>query len=120
MWIKKIFIVVLISTLYGCKHWEPLTPAELDRQIIYTTLTLVDWRQTQKIGAGEYVEFNPILGEYPSRDKIDTLIPLGILTQWGMTYYLPHKYRKTWQYFVIGAETTAVANNYSIGIRVDF
>ncbi len=114
-------LVLLLCTGCSGKHFEPLTQPELNRQYVATALTLVDWKQTQQIVKDDNLyEMNPLLGRYPSRDKVDTLIPLGILSQWAITYYLPKKYRKTWQYFVIGAETTAVVNNYSVGIRIDF
>lgn len=122
MLIKKIFIIILLFVCAGCsgKHFEPFSGPDTARQVVYTTVTIVDWRQTQKLRDAGYDDNSPALGPYPSRNQVDTKISLGIVAHGLVTWYLDPEFRPYWQYSWIGIELNAVDHNIKLGFKVDF
>jgi hypothetical protein len=109
-----------IFSIAGCST-TPLTREDIKYQLVLTAITAVDWAQSREFeDSGLFYERNIVLGRRPSKDKVDAMIPLGILGQWLVTRQLKPEHRRAWQMFMVGVETTAVYNNYQIGIRVDF
>ena len=88
-------------------------------QGVYTIVTCIDWAQTKKGTENGYREGNPLLGERPSQQKIDTMIGLCILAHAGITYALPRNIRPIWQGLWIGIEYDAIEHNRNQGIRVN-
>jgi hypothetical protein len=116
---KKYLIALMVVTLAGCsgKHFEPFSGRELKTQLAYTMATMIDWKQTLNIVKDDrYYEINPILGKHPSRERVNTLIPLGIAAHWLIAWWLPKEYRATWQGGWLLVETTAIVHNYSVGL----
>ena len=65
-------------------------------------------------------EYNPILGEYPSRQDVDRYFAAAILGTAAIAYLLPSEYRKYFLGGVIVLEVATVLHNHSVGLRVNF
>ena len=114
---------VLMLTLFGCSGLssQPLSRKDVVLGALATSATLIDWRQTNLLIERQIPELNPILGAYPSKRKVNILIPLAVAGQWGVTRYIDPKYRPMWQWFLITVESTAIHRNYThCRIRIDF
>ena len=117
----RLVIALLSLVVAGVASAEPLNSTEWKREAAYGVLLLLDYGQTLDIKnhPGMY-ERNPILGDHPSDARIrNYFLALGA-GHLAVTYLLPREYRGYWQYFTIGVQTGYVANNYSIGLRLDF
>jgi len=116
----KLLIILLIPLLTGCSHLDPWTKTDKILEGSYLTLHCVDWLQTRSADWTEFEEKNPILGEAPSKGKVDLyFLGTGILHP-VVTHILPQEYRKWWQIITIGIEAGTVANNFRIGMRIGF
>ncbi len=96
------------------------TKADTQRQLVYTTLHVIDWGQTRDVVFHKYPERNILLGKHPSIQQVDIYFASTLAGHILVSYLLPPKYRKYWQSFWIGAELKTVVNNYSVGINVHF
>ncbi|MFA5340427.1 MAG: hypothetical protein WC332_01495 [Clostridia bacterium] len=137
---KRLAVALLVVMVCGCgtiknnvKSWDRYDTAY---QATYFTLTAVDLAQTRWMAkqdwewdGREYKERNPILGTKPHQDKVDIMIPAGMILHTGIALALPPKYklfdfeinpRRIWQMLWIGIETAAVGNNMGIGARIEF
>ncbi len=137
---KRLAIALLVVMLFGCgaiknnvKTWDRYDTAY---QTTYLALTTIDWAQTHwmakndwKWNGKEYREFCPLLGTKPHQDKVDILIPVGMVLHTGIALVLTPKYkilgfeinpRRIWQMIWIITEAGAVGNNMGIGARIDF
>ena len=119
MWIRILFICLLLTGCSG-KHFEPFSHKDTALQVVYTAATVADWRQTQKLRAAGWDDRSPVLGSHPSRNQVDTYIPLGIIGHGLVTWYLDPAYRPVWQYSWIAIEADAVEHNINLGFKVDF
>lgn len=90
------------------------------RQCALTTLICIDWLQTQEIVKQDHNEMNPFLGQHPSMSRVNLMIGGAIVISFLAAKYLPTKYRRWFQYIVIGAESGMIYNNYQRGIRINF
>jgi hypothetical protein len=86
------------------------------------TMMALDWGQTRYAARhpSRYSEKNPIMGAKPSTSKVDQYFALTSLLMAGVTYILPRSERRVFLSGVLVVETSAVVNNYRIGIKVDF
>lgn len=86
------------------------------------TMMAVDWAQTRYAARNptRFNERNPIMGRHPSTGEVDKYFALSSLLTIGMTYILPRTERRLFLGGVLVVETGAVANNYRIGVKVDF
>jgi hypothetical protein len=97
-------------------------------QATFLAITTVDWMQTRWMVKhdwqwdGEYYhELNPVLGDYPSLETVDTYIPLAMVAHTLVAMAIPNKtYRRIWQCLWIGVEGGAVYHNYSTGVKLEF
>jgi len=98
------------------------TKADIGLEITYGLAHIIDWRQTRYIAKNPhlYHETNFALGEHPSTKKVDIYFGLTGIGHIAVTHLLSSKYRPIWQSVWIGIETSHIANNYSIGIKVDW
>jgi len=115
-------IFVSIPGFTEDKWFQPLSTKEAVAQTIFTGICIWDWTQTLHISRHpeKYREVEFSLGDHPSKARVNTLIPLGIVSHGLVTWALPHKYRPYWQYVWIGIEANAVYTNYRSGIRISF
>lgn len=116
---KTLALILLLFSTTAHAEWSE---KDTQRQLIFTGLAALDWGQTRYIAKhpDEYYERNPLLGAHPTTGRVDGYFTSSILLHWGISAMLPDKWRKYWQYTGIAVETGAVANNYSLGIRLDF
>jgi hypothetical protein len=86
------------------------------------TMMALDWAQTRYASRHptRYSERNPVMGEHPSTAKVDQYFAIASLLMAGVTYILPRSERRLFLSGVIVVETSAVVNNYQIGIKLDF
>lgn len=122
---RRIILIILLSMSYvvnadtiSNKYFQPFTTQDKILQGTFTIVTLYDLLQTKEFRGEDRKELNPILGETPSQERVDTLIIGGIVIHGLVTYMLPIKYRVYWQMFFIGAELSTVARNHWIGVRL--
>lgn len=117
--ITILLILWLSSPTLAAELW---TKADMAREAAFVAVTVIDWSQTLKTAdhPEKWTENNPILGEHPSRGKVNTYFPAGILLHAVIAYALPRPYREWWQYTWIGVETAAVGKNLSVGIGISF
>ena len=92
------------------------------RELLWTTLLAVDYGQAMNISRHpeKFKEYNPILGKHPSQSSVGLYMLSAAIIHPIISYYLPPKYRKWWQYISIGVELGAVGNNFSAGIGVTY
>lgn len=114
-------IICLLLALSGnsvaASEW---TPDDTARQVALTALICVDWMQTQEIVKDSHEEMNPVLGKHPSMKRVNITIGSAIVLSFIIAKMLPSKYRKWFQFIVIGAESAAIYNNYRRGISINF
>lgn len=137
---RKLVLALLVVMMCGCgaiknnvKSWNRYDTAY---QATYLALTAVDWAQTHWMAKNdwnwddkEWKEFCPFLGTKPHQDKVDIMIPAGMILHTGIALALPPKYkvlgfeinpRRIWQMLWIGIEAAAVGNNIGVGARIEF
>lgn len=85
------------------------------RELATLGLIGMDWHQTRDFRAKGHPEINPILGRYPSRARVNTLIGAAMIGHPIVARLLPKKWRRAFQYGTIAAETLAVGNNWNKG-----
>lgn len=115
--------LIFTLLLYGCAStpFENWTAADTARQAAWTAVHGVDWAQTREIAKNpEYYERNPFLGDHPSTAEVDAYMAGSLAVCTLVSGLLEPKYRRLFQYLSIGVSTTAVVNNYHIGVRVGF
>lgn len=92
------------------------------------TLNCADWAQTLDISdrgqeLGIY-ETNALIGKQPDRADVNTYfaiaIPAQVITGFVIDKYAGRKWRDYFWVGCIGVEAAMVANNYSLGLRVEF
>jgi hypothetical protein len=86
------------------------------------TMMMIDWAQTRYAARNphRYSERNPMMGEHPSTARVDQYFALASLLMVGATYVLPRRERRLFLSGVLVVETSAVVNNYQIGVKIDF
>ena len=92
------------------------------RELTWTALLIADYGQTMNIAKNpdKYHEYNPILGSHPSQSSVNVYMLSAAIIHPAISYILPPKYRKWWQYITIGIEIGAVTNNFIAGIGISF
>lgn len=112
----------LLLTVSGCAssgHWSR---ADTYREMAFVGVMALDWSTTLTIAdhPGNWREINPILGEHPSRGKVNTYFASAIAGHAIIAYLLPPKYRVWWQYGWIGLEAGVDAKNLTTGISLSW
>jgi hypothetical protein len=120
--ILTVFLILIASPAWAYTFADQWSKTDTAFEAVYAGLTIVDWGQTRDIAKHpqQYSEMNPLLGKHPSLDKVDILIPTGIVAHGIISMALPPKYRRYWQVIFIGIEGVAVLQNYNAGLRIDF
>ena len=120
-----IFLAMLAfsSVAIGAEEWfGELSREELIAETAFVGLAILDWNQTIQVAKhpDRYSETNPVIGKHPSVERVNLLMPAGIVLHALVTYALPRKYRPFWQYVWIGEETACVYQNWKSGLTVRF
>jgi len=126
--------IVLIPTNLWAFDWTTdykFDQKEINLLVAQTILQIIDWRQTLKISANpeQFRELNSIMGEHPSRSKVNLYMGASLLIKTALTYYTPdilhwagmdykksRKGRKVLQVFFITSSGICVYNNIKIGL----
>jgi len=108
-------IILALATPINAGDWMR---EDTYRELAWTALLAVDYMQTRTIvqNPDKYFEYNPIIGKHPSQKNVDIYMASCAIIHPVISYYLPPKYRKVWQYVTIGIELGAVGNNLRIGV----
>jgi len=119
MRLPVILLALALAPSLAADEW---TPADTAREATYLVLHVIDWGQTLDIVGQEdrYHEINPILGEHPSRGRVNLYMATTPIVHGALAYALPRAWREGWQYVTIGIEGNLVYHNYRIGLHVDF
>ena len=118
---KRVLLAVVVLALVGCgpRNW---TRADSAREAAYLALHVADWGQTLDIAdhPERWHEHNPVLGDHPSRSRVNLWFAGTAVLHPVISYVLPDDLRPYWQYGTIGLELYCVGNNYSVGIGMGF
>ena len=110
--------ILLIAWPVSARDW---TGEDIGWGAAAAAVRLADWAQTRNIvrNPDRFREANPIIGEHPSRGRVDGSFVLGSALLFGLAHYLPEYRKSILQWFVVlgGA---AVARNARIGVRMRF
>lgn len=91
------------------------TTGDTVRELATLALIGMDWHQTRDFRAKGRPERNPILGRYPSRARVNTLIGAAMVGHPVAARLLPKPLRQVLQYGTIIGEVDAVSNNWKKG-----
>ncbi len=110
--------LLLLALPAQARDW---TNEELGWGAAAAAVRLADWAQTRNIvrNPDRFREVNPLIGEHPSRGRVDGVFILGSALLFAAAHYFP-EYRKSilQVYVVIGGGV--VARNASIGVKMSF
>lgn len=118
---KTIIVAFVLAAASTPVAADPWSSADIARESAYLFLHAIDWKQTRYASMYPhlFVEKNTILGEHPSKKRIDTYFLTTAILHVGAVHFMPKAWRPAFQYFWIGVEVGAVTNNYIIGIRLN-
>lgn len=101
--------------------FTPLSTQEVEKQLLYSTLHFIDYRQTLAIQSTPTVkETNPILGPKPSTKTTSTYFATTLAAHWLVTYALPPSYREPWQNGTILLQLAVTTRNAKLGLTLNF
>lgn len=90
-------------------------------QTQYAVLHIIDWGQTRYIAdSDEFYEMNPVLGANPTKEAVDLYFAVTLVSHTAISFILPEKWRRKWQFFWIGLESFITASNSSAGVAISF
>lgn len=115
----KYLILLLLFPSICFAEW---TAADTGFQVAYTALLAADCAQT-RYGAShpaKFQEANPMLGDHPSKGKINNACLIAGLGHFGISYILAPGARRLWQAGAIMIEVYTVANNKHVGVKMEF
>jgi len=109
-------ILLLFSTIASADDWSQ---EDTERETIFATLMVLDWRQTMDIARhSDIEETNPVLGKHPNNARINTYFAASLAAQYLIAQALPAEYRRCWQNAGIVFEATVVGGNYRLGLQI--
>ena len=103
-------------------HASDWSKEDTAREAVWISLHTIDWGQTLEIARHpkEFYELNPVLGKHPSVGNVNLYMGAAAIIHPAVSYILPKKWRKVWQYISIGVSSTCVINNFHVGLGVKF
>lgn len=109
---------LLIAGPVSARDW---TGEEIGWGAAAAAVRLADWAQTRNIvrNSDRFREANPIIGEHPSRGRVDGSFVIGSALLFGAAHYWPQYRKQILQWFVV-LGGGVVARNASIGVRMSF
>jgi hypothetical protein len=115
-------VLALTVGILPAQAAPPFDRGDLNRELAYTALHLVDWGQTLNIARNpdRFHERNPILGRHPSPGQVNRYMAASLAAHWLIARALKPKARKIFQGVTLVIKSGFVAGNYSVGLRVDF
>lgn len=118
----KYFIIISLFFSSSAFAADPWSKGDIWREVAWQVLHVVDWGQTLNIAdrPDKYHEINPIIGEHPSRERVNIVMGTTTVLHVAITHYLPKEWRPYWQYLSIGVSGALVIHNLSIGLNMHF
>lgn len=117
--IRYLATISVLGPLNGLA--APLSDVETAKQVAYSALHYLDYRQTRNIAAhSELEEKNFFLGPHPSNKQINKYFATTLIAHWAITYAMPQEYRSLWQNSTIMLEVTVIGHNKQIGLSFNF
>jgi hypothetical protein len=115
-------VLFLILLPCSARAFDAWSKQDVAMEAGYAALHIIDWGQSLNVAAhpDQYHEINPIMGEHPSRGRVNLYMASSLLAHIGITHVLPAKCRPYFQGITIGIKAGVVANNLSVGLRLGF
>jgi hypothetical protein len=101
---------------------EEITDMNIALYSTYSILHFIDYGQTLNIAKNpdKYYEMNPLLGKYPTVDKVNLYFISTYIINSAIIYILPNEYKNIWMTGIIGVEVLCVGKNINSGIKINF
>ena len=122
--------LAILSFLYGgqahadwWKTGDDWSPADTKRQMMWTSMHVLDWSQTLRIDDDPTLkEGNPILGEYPSDGRVNTYFLITGVGHYLVSKNLSPRARKWWQWttFVVAVGVVKHNSDNGLSVRLEF
>ena len=122
-------LLILLMLCSNCYAFDDWSKTDIVLQSAYTAVTIIDWGQTLNISknTNKFEEQNFMLGQHPSKSKVNIYFPVMITANFIVSALIPNKCeifsvkcRNVWQSIYLFDETQAVVRNFKIGIKVEF
>jgi len=115
----QLVVFILFSSSCKAEEWETRNKWIGGAAL---ALHIADWRQTRYITEHPqiYREMNPLLGPHPSKAEVDRFFLLTGIGTYLIADYLQGDTRTTFLSVFSVLKFSAVYNNYSIGIKLEF
>lgn len=116
---KRVVLALLLTIPAIAQGW---TKEDTIRESAVVAITVADWGQTLSIAdhPDTLREYNPILGDHPSRGQVNLYFAGGIALHYLIARMLPPSWRHGFQYVTLGWEGAIVSHNFHVGIQVRF
>ena len=120
--LKYILILIIFlsipSIVIAGDRWSK---TEIAMETTFQVLNLMDYRQTIQIPHNpNYGETNWMMGSDPSKATVNYYMGGYALAHLIVSDLLPSRYRKVWQIMTISMASSAVCNNYNLGLKIRF
>lgn len=127
--------MLLIPSVLYANEWDK---EDYVLATIFISATMIDWGQTRDIVKNSedkcksladgsiwcdyayYEKTNIYLGKNPSMGKVDTYMPLAIISGLTIAHFLPKDWRKKFLYGMSFLELGTIYNNNKIGLKINF
>ena len=113
---RLLAVMLLVPSVCFAGDWSKIDTAWELGYLGVMTIDCLQARDTRP----QYVERNPLLGEHPSKGRIDNLCLASAIGHFGVSYVLPSDWRRIWQISTIAAEIVVVQHQYRIGLKMTF
>lgn len=112
-------LVWLVPAICAAEEWTAVDRSLYGASVV---LGVVDWAQTRTIAANpdRYHENNSVLGEHPSKGRVDAYFAVSAVVVYLVTDYLPSDLRKVFLSGAVALEVKCVSHNYQLGISARF
>ena len=127
--------LMTVKPAHAYEFAENWTWTDTAYETVFIGLNVADWGYTRNIAKHpeNCSENNPLLGRHPSLEKVDVLIPAGMVVHAAVSMALKPVYhveifsyemdipaRRLWQVVFIAIEGWFDISNASVGLKIDF
>jgi hypothetical protein len=115
----RICLIWLLFAISSCSGYQPFQPWTMKEKVVeglYLATSWIDYQQTRNIAHTEGArELSQQLGEKPSDKEIAEYFIATRIIHFGVSYYLDHEDRNTFQMFWLGASSATIYWNWRMG-----
>lgn len=117
-----IVLLVVIASPVRAENKRSWTAGDTILQLTFSAVHAMDWSQTLYIARNPCTdhETNPVLGEHPSKGRVNSYFASTLVLHTAISYVLPKPYRTIWQVVWIGGQAVTVKRNIDVGIKIHF